>query len=90
MGEYVIELSEAEEKAMLCNMLDIRVWINNAVHNKARQCMDNVILEHSNKQPKKISADERTKIVHKAVVKTIAEKNAEEEAKMEEQHGSKN
>lgn len=89
MGVYIIELSEAEEKAMLCNMLDIQIWINNAIHTKASQCIDEVILGHSDKQPGNISINERVEIVQNAIVKTIAEKNAEEEAaKLEELNGS--
>jgi len=42
MGEYAVILTEEEEKALLWNMVDIQEWLDNAIHNKARQCIDSV------------------------------------------------
>lgn len=76
MGRYTIILSSEEEKALLTEMLSIQFWISNAIHNKARQCMDKVILENSDKQPSKISNLERLQIVRDAEVETAVEINA--------------
>lgn len=42
MGQYTITLSQEEEKALLTDMLSIQEWLDNAIHNKARQCIDGV------------------------------------------------
>lgn len=42
MGDYTINLSIEEEKALLTNMISIQEWADNAIHNKARQCIDKV------------------------------------------------
>ena len=39
---YIVELTAEQEKALLTDMLDISLWIGNAIHNKARQCIDEV------------------------------------------------
>ena len=40
--QYTITLSDEEEKALLTDMMSIQEWIDNAIHNKARQCIDTV------------------------------------------------
>lgn len=42
MTEYSVSLSEEEEKALLTDMLSIQEWLENAIHNKARRCVDMV------------------------------------------------
>lgn len=79
MAQYTITISDEEEKALLTDMISIQTWIDNAIHNKARQCIDKIIEDYSDKQPKKISMVERNQIVRKAKVKTAAERNAESE-----------
>ena len=80
MGKHTITLSDEEEKALLVDMISIQEWVDNAIHNRARQSIDKVILEHSNKQPQKISQAEKLLIVKKAKVITAKER----EAKLEE------
>lgn len=77
MGEYIVRLTAEQEKALLTDMVSIQAWIDNAMHNKARQCIDNIVEEYSDKQPKKISSAEKLQIVRDAKVKTAIEKNAE-------------
>lgn len=42
MGIYTIELSAEEEKALLTDILSLQEWLDNAIRNKARQCIDDV------------------------------------------------
>jgi len=42
MAEYISVLSKEEEKALLTDMTTIQEWLDNAIHNKARQCIDKV------------------------------------------------
>lgn len=77
MGQYIINLSDEEEKALLTDMISIQAWIDNAIHNKARQCIDKVVLEVSDKNPVKTKEKEKLKIVRDAKIKSAAERNAE-------------
>jgi len=43
MGEYRIVLTPEEEKALLTDMISIQEWIENAIKNKARQCIDEIV-----------------------------------------------
>ena len=39
---YTVTLSEEQEKALLTDMGSIQDWLNNAIHNKARQMVDKI------------------------------------------------
>ena len=74
--QYIIEISAEEEKALLTDMLSIQAWLNNAIHNKTRQCIDKIVQEHSDKQAGKIPEAEKLQIVRDAQVESAAERNA--------------
>lgn len=77
MGQYTVELTPEEEKALLTDMTSIFEWINTAIHHKARKCMDKIILEYSDMQPDKLSSVERAQIIRDAQVITAIERNLE-------------
>ena len=58
MSQYIINLTEEEEKALLTDMITVQDWLNNAIYNKARQCVDNVCQEALSEQEHKILAAE--------------------------------
>lgn len=80
MAEYTVSLSPEEEKALLTDVISIQAWLDNAIHQKARQCMDSVVLQISDKNPKQIPVSEKVQIVRDSVLKTAAERQAEFEA----------
>ena len=82
MANYTVSLLAEEEKALLTDMISIQDWVDNAIHNKARQCLDTVVEQVSDKQPKKLTVDEKLLIVSGAVVKSAAERQAEMEGKL--------
>lgn len=41
--EYIINLSEEQEKSLLTDMITIQEWIENAINNKARQMIDEIV-----------------------------------------------
>lgn len=43
MTIYTVELTEAEEIAMQYIAADVNAWIQNAVHNRARIAMDEIV-----------------------------------------------
>jgi len=79
---WTITLTPEEEKALLTDMISIQDWLDNAIHNKARQRIDKIVLEYSDKQPNKIGEAEKLAIVREAIVKSAAERQAEFEAAM--------
>lgn len=46
MTTYTVELSEAEQKAMEYVAVDVNDWIQNAVHDRARIAMDEMVAVH--------------------------------------------
>lgn len=42
LGKYTVELTQAEEKALLWDMLTIDDWLRNAIHEKARRTIDDI------------------------------------------------
>ena len=82
MKQFVVELNDAEEKALLTDMLSVQDWIDNAVHNKARQCMDTVVEKVTDRRAKKISVEEKLQIIRDAQVESAVERNARFEAEL--------
>ena len=82
MAQFIIEINDAEEKALLTDMLSIQEWLDNAIHEKARRTIDSIVERISDKQSKKISTKEKHNIIRNATLETGAEKNARLEAEL--------
>lgn len=78
--EYKITLSDERVKALETDMLSIQEWINNAVHNKARQMIDVIVEQVSDKQSKKIPLEEKIRIIKEVKIETAMERQARLEA----------
>lgn len=84
--EITVTLTDEEVKALETDMLSIQAWVSNAIHNKARQCIDRIITK-SGKGSKFTSVAEKTKIIQDLVkenselLKTAVDKNQELESK---------
>ncbi|MBW2675901.1 MAG: hypothetical protein JRD89_21300, partial [Deltaproteobacteria bacterium] len=70
MGELKINYTDEQMKAMEYVALDPQKWIQNRWDQRARQAMDEVVQDYSDKQPKKIPLDEKLRIVREAKIKT--------------------
>lgn len=42
MPQYTVTLSDEEEKAFLWVMVSVQDWLGNAIHSRARQCVDEI------------------------------------------------
>ena len=82
--KFEVELSDEEIKALETDMMSVQDWLNNAIHNKARQCIDAIAQAYSDKQPKKITEQEKLEIVRHAKVKSAAERQAEIDRRLPE------
>ena len=79
MGQYTVTLSAEEEKALLTDMISIQEWLDNAIHNKARQCIDAILWEYSNRNPNKMSSGEKGQLITSLALETAAERQAKSE-----------
>lgn len=88
MATYTITLSDAEDKALHVVALDAQEWIDNAVHNRCRIAMEEIVANYVKEQlaaGKPLSGSTTEEIVLAADVKSAAERNAEALAQAQEQ-----
>lgn len=82
MATYTITLSDAEDKALHVVALSGQDWIDNAVHERCRIAMEEIIAAEVQRllgEGKPITGS-KDDIVMAAPVKSAAERNAEAEA----------
>ncbi|MEE8208024.1 MAG: hypothetical protein V3T88_03595 [Nitrosomonadaceae bacterium] len=82
MKQFMVTISDEEEKALLTIMVDIKEWIQNAISNRARQAIDTIVQGQTDKQPKKMFKGDKEQIINSLVLKTAKEKNKEFETKL--------
>ena len=80
MAQFTVTVSDAELKALEWDILDIQTWVDNALHNKARRCIDSVVEEYSDKQARKMSVSEKETFILITDIPTAAERQAELES----------
>lgn len=76
MKQFTIEINDAEEKALLTNMISIQEWLGNLIHEKARRVIDTIVEKETDRQPKKIPVAEKHNLIRGLVLETAVEKNA--------------
>lgn len=81
MAQFIVTVSDAQLKALEWGIVDVQEWVNNALHNKARRCIDTIVEEHSEYQPKKLTVAQKEQIVLDTPLQTAAQKQAALEAK---------
>ena len=74
MKQFTIEITEEEHKALDATILDIQEWTQHAIKDKARKCIDRLVEEHSDKNPKRMSLEDKIKFI-RIVIKLRREKN---------------
>lgn len=83
MAQFTVSINDAEEKALLTDMLSIQDWIDTAIHNKARRTIDSIVARETDKQPKKMSVEDKQSLIMELELETGAEQNARLEAEFE-------
>ena len=78
VGTKSFTLSDAEVKAAEWDMIGIYDWIENAIKNKARQCIDQIILNYTTMNPKKVSVVEKELAVLELDIKNAKERMEEQ------------
>lgn len=67
---FTVTISEEELKALEWNIYNVQEWIQNAISNKARRCVDSIVEEHSDKQARKLTVEQRWAIVKNADIES--------------------
>jgi hypothetical protein len=86
MATYTITLSDAEDKALHVVALDAQDWIDNAVHERCRIAMEEIIAAEVQRllgEGKSITGS-KDDIVIAAPIQSAAERQAEAEAQRSE------
>ncbi len=66
MATFSVELSSAERKALLHTFESVenaQAWIDNAIHNEARRCIDRIIYEYTDVRVDKKTVAEKAAII---------------------------
>lgn len=77
----VITVTPEEIKAVEAIVMDAQDWLQKAWDGKVNKCIDRVIIEVTDKNPAKLTEQEKKDIIKNAVVKSRKEKKAERELK---------
>jgi hypothetical protein len=88
MATYTVTLSDAEDKAIHVIALSAQDWIDNAVHERCRIAMEEIVNNHVQTQlaaGQPIAGTTHEEIVLAVDVKSAAERNAEVQAQQAEQ-----
>jgi len=84
MATYTITLTDAEDKALRYVAFDPQDWIDNAVHNRCRQAVDQIYTEEVERMTndpsvESISAN-KEQVVLAAEIQSAAERQAQSES----------
>jgi hypothetical protein len=75
MPQFIITLSDEEIKALEWDIASIQEWIQNAISNKARQCIDKLVEQYDDRRASKISKDEKLSIIRNADIPKAIDRN---------------
>lgn len=74
--EQSFTLVDEEVKALETDMISIYEWIENAIKNKARMVVNQIILTHTDKQPNKLTMAAKLLIIKDLELESAADRNA--------------
>ena len=86
MATYTVTLTDAEDKALRYVAFDPQDWIDNAVHNRCRQAIDQIYteeVEHMTNDPDITSIPaNKEQVVLAADIQSAAERQAQAESEL--------
>jgi hypothetical protein len=87
MTEYKITLTDAEDKALRYVAFDPQEWIDNAVHNRCRQAIDQIYAEEVERMTNDPTVDSipanKEQVVLAAEIQSAAERQALADAELQ-------
>jgi len=75
-----VTLTDAEVRILETGMVDISLWIHNALHEKCRRQTDKLVEQVTTSNPKKLSKVEKETMLEAFTLESAAERNAKFEA----------
>jgi hypothetical protein len=81
-GTQVCDLTVDEQKAFEYVAKSPKEWIENAIRNRVRRAVDQIVAETTDKNPKKMSVPDKLAIVRTVDIKSAKERNDEFEAQV--------
>ena len=84
MPNFTVTVSDEELKALEWDIYNVQNWIQNAISEKARRTMDILVLEHTDKNPKKISKEDKEVIITGLALETAKERTDRMEEELED------
>ena len=86
MATYTVTLTDAEDKALRYVAFDPQDWIDNAVHNRCRQAIDQIYQEEVERMTNDPSVESipanKEQVVLAAEIQSAAERQAQAESEM--------
>ena len=89
MAQFTITINDAEEKALLTNMISVQTWLNNAIHEKARRVIDDIVRKNTDRQPKKMAVIDKHQMIMDMKLESGAERNARIIAEQEKEYAER-
>ena len=77
MKTITLKISDEEYKAMEHIVPSVEEWIDHALNNKVRQCVDRIIEKHTDRQAKKVPMIEKLALIKNLELKTRKEQDKE-------------
>ncbi len=75
MPEYIVTISDEEDKVLKAHLgTAVQAWVQHALSEKARKCVNRVISEITAFNPKRISDIEKSDILKKVKLKKLTKK----------------
>jgi hypothetical protein len=86
MAEYTVTLTDAEDKALRYVALDPQDWIDNAVHNRCRQAIDQIYQEEVERMTNDPEVDSipanKEQVVLAAEIQSAVDRQAQSESEL--------
>ena len=86
MAEYTVTLTDAEDKALRYVAFDPQDWIDNAVHNRCRQAIDQIYAEEVERMTNDPEVDSipanKEQVVLAAEIQSAADRQAQAESEL--------
>jgi len=74
--KITIDSTDEQYKAMTYVAVDVVAWIQNAWDNRARQAIDEIVANYTDKQPQKLLPADKAKIISTTAIETAAARHA--------------
>lgn len=80
MGQIIINYTDEQMKAMSFVTVNPTQWIQDAWDNEARVGTDEIVRETTDRQPDKLTVEQKKEIVQGALIQSLAERQEEFES----------